>query len=317
MPWTTVTPILVWVVIFIPLGIILWFMRPSSKLVAYLFLLDYAAANFFFMMTVNWSIINYYIRFLPILFLILLIFRQARTTDGAPFFPKKGQTGVPAMIAAIVVVLAIGYVDYRVLKTFDYQSYYKEDAILVYYPLRDGMYVVTNGGNGYNGLGMSNMINGMFGPPSGSSPEQGYGVDMMKLDIGGGISEGILPSDYRKYYGFNDHVYSPCRGKVFYVEDGHPNVQVGAQTTMMGNYVILSCFEWYVTLSGFTPGSFFVKAGDDINLAQLIGYMGNSAMPSVPHLRMYVTRDHPDESGVPVPILFELDYSARNTVFIP
>jgi hypothetical protein len=317
MPWTIVTPILIWAVIFIPLAIILWLMRPSSKLLAYLFLLDYAAASFFFVMTVNWSIINYYLRFLPALILLLLFIRQMRVTESQPFFPPKGQSSLLALLVAILLIPALVYVDYRVLKTFDYESYYKEDAILVYYPLRDGMYVVTNGGNGYNGLGMSNMVSSIFGEPSGTSPEQGYGADMMKLDIGGSVSQGIMPSDYRKYYGFNDHVYSPCRGKVFYVEDGHPNVQVGAETTMLGNYVILSCFEWYVTLSGFTPGSFFVKAGDEIQLGSLIGYVGNSAMPSIPHLRMYVTRDKPDESGVPVPILFELSYSARNTIFIP
>ena len=86
---------------------------------------------------------------------------------------------------------------------------------------------------------------------------------------------------------------------------------MGAETSEMGNYVVLKCFEWYMTLTNFRQGSFFVKAGDPIGVGQVIGLVGNSAAPAIPHLHMHVTRDVPDASGPAVPILFELRFSGR------
>ncbi len=317
MTWTTVTPILVWAGLFIPLAVALWLFRPASKFIAYLLILDYTAANFFFVMTVNWALINYYLRFLCVPIILALLIRHARIEQRRPFFPGKNLRGWAAVAAALAVLAPMIYVNVLVMRSFDYESYYKEDATLVLFPLREGMYVVTNGGNGLYGLGMNDHVKSLFGAPKPGKLNQTYAVDIMKMTIRGSVSSGILPRDYRKYQIFNERVYSPCRGQVYYVEDGHPDVQVGAETTELGNYVVLKCFEWYMTLSNFREGSFYVKAGDPINLGQVIGLVGNSAAPAIPHLHMHVTRDFPDESGPAVPILFELRFSARNAVYIP
>ncbi len=317
MPWTSVFPIIVWAVVFIPLAVVLWLVQFNSKLTALLYIAAYAAASFFFVMTVNWSLVWYYMRFLPALFVLLLIIRQMYISDGKPFFPPKGRAGLIPFVVSLLLIAPLVYVDSLVLRSYEHESFYEKDAILVYFPLREGMYVVTNGGNSLNGLGMNNHVNSIFGPPSGTMPNQGYAVDLMKMTIRGTVSEGVLNRDYRKYLGYNEPVYSPCVGEVVKVVDGIPDVPVLSQGDPMGNYVVLKCFEWYVTLANFRAGNFFVKEGDQVWLGQVIGRIGNSGTPSIPHLHIQVNLEGYDENAPAVPILFELRFSGRNAIFIP
>ena len=164
MPWTSPTPILIWAVIFIPLAVALWFYRPAYKLIAYLLILDYAVASFFFVMTVNWSIVNYYLRFLSVPIVVALFIHHAVIEQRRPFFPPRQRGGWIGVLAALVILAPLVYADVLVLRSFDYESYYKEDATLVLFPLREGMYVVTNGGNGLNGLGMNDHVKSLFWP---------------------------------------------------------------------------------------------------------------------------------------------------------
>lgn len=317
MPWTSVTPILLWAVIFIPLAVALWFVRFNSKFTALFYILVFAIASFFWVMSVNWSLVWYYMRFLPALFVVLLVIRQWHISDSQPFFPRGGlRAWIPLVIAAIVAA-PLTYLNMRVLESFDYESYYEDDAILVFFPLRQGMYVVTNGGNGIYGLGMNNHVNSIFGPPSGTSPNQGYAVDIMEMTIRGTVSNGILNRDYREYLSYNEPVQSPCVGEVVEVVDGIPDVPVMSKGDLLGNYVVLKCFEWHVTLANLRAGTFYVKPGDQVRLGTVLANIGNSGTPSIPHLHMQVNLGGTGDDAIPVPILFELRFSGRNAVFIP
>lgn len=317
MPWTSVTPIVLWAVLFIPLAVALWFIQFNSRLTALLFIVAYGAASFFWVMTVNWSLVWYYLRFIPAVFVLLLIIRQIYLTDGKPFFPHGGAAGWAAFFVALLIIVACIPLNARVLESFDYESYYKEDAILVLFPLREGMYVITNGGNGIQGLGMNDHVRSLVGMPSGTLPNQGYAVDIMKMTVRGTVSEGILNRDYRKYLSYNEPVHSPCVGQVVKVVDGIPDVPVLAPGDPLGNYVVLKCFEWYVTLANFRSGTFFVKEGDRVGLGQVLGRIGNSGTPSIPHLHMQVNLGSIDADAPAVPILFELRFSGRNAIYIP
>jgi len=123
--------------------------------------------------------------------------------------------------------------------------------------------------------------------------------------------------DYRKYLSYNEPVHSPCVGQVVKVVDGIPDVPVLAPGDPLGNYVVLKCFEWYVTLANFRSGTFFVKEGDRVGLGQVLGRIGNSGTPSIPHLHMQVNLGGLDENAPAVPILFELRFSGRNAIYIP
>ena len=84
MPWTTAIPVWITLAVFIPLAVALWIYRPAYKLIAYLLILVYAAASFFFVMTVNWAIVNYYLRFLSVPIVLALLIHHASSNSAGP-----------------------------------------------------------------------------------------------------------------------------------------------------------------------------------------------------------------------------------------
>jgi hypothetical protein len=177
------------------------------------------------------------------------------------------------------------------------------------------MWVVTNGGNALEGLGMSNYANAIFPPDNDTDPSMAYAVDFQEITIRGNLSQtGSRPKDYRVYEGFNSEVFAPCPGPVVFVESGNPQVEVGEEAQGLGDRVVIQCFETYVTVAGLR--NILVKENDQVRVGQTIGYVGNSAQPSMPHLHVHASVNSYGPDGVPVPLLFEYVFPTRNRIFI-
>jgi hypothetical protein len=106
------------------------------------------------------------------------------------------------------------------------------------------------------------------------------------------------------------------------VEDGHPDVDVNEPGTPLGNYVVIQCAEYYITLANLRNGSIQVQAGDPVNFELYLGTVGNSGVPSIPHLHVHATKGswEPGE-GQPVPLIipstFAVDkFLVRNDLYI-
>lgn len=329
MPWSVLTPILVWAIIFIPVFILLWIFPPKAKLTSILVFLSYLAGSLYFILVVNWSLINYWLRVLPgiLTFAILLRFMRANRTyyDFAkdrkhitPFKPAKNAAAWAPVIVSLVILAGFSYANYRALQSLSFTSY-QGKPVMLFYPLRYGLYVVSNGGNGLDGLGMNDTYQDWLGRKTGSK-NMAYVVDLMKLNNDRGwISQGILPKVRQDYYGYNDQVYAPCVGTVVKVEDGHPDEVFGTPETPLGNYMVVHCFEYYVTVANFRKGTIIVKEGQEIGFQVQIGQVGCSGSPAIPHLRVFTTTGSWDQNGIPVPQIFDLDlrFHARNDLVLP
>ena len=188
-----------------------------------------------------------------------------------------------ALVLSVFVFLASATADYLLLRSTSYASY-PGKPVLLFYPVRYGLYVVVNGGNGLEGIGMNDAYQDWMGRKTGEK-SMGYAVDFMKIkNDRGWISDSTLPGIITKYEGFRDPVYSPCVGKVVYVEDGHPDVVLGTPEAPLGNRVVLQCLEYYVTVANLRKDSIIVKVGESINFRVQIGQTGSSGSPSVPHV---------------------------------
>ena len=175
MPWTSATPILIWAVIFIPAFILLWIFPPRIRLTALFVLLDYAALSIFFVYSVNWAAVNYWLRLIPLILTIILAFRFLRVNRTihkfaerirTPFLPAKKTRPMAVLIASILLLMAVSFVDYHVLQSTSYSTY-KGKPVLLFYPVRYGMYVVTNGGNGVDGIAMNDIYQDWLGRKNG------------------------------------------------------------------------------------------------------------------------------------------------------
>jgi heme/copper-type cytochrome/quinol oxidase subunit 2 len=330
MPWTITSPIIIWAVTTIILMAVMWFKQPDNKLTGLLFALDFVLYYIFWVESINWVTIIYWIWLIPIPFIIVLMVHYRRRFDRpswvgkVPWLPGKSLVSRITLGIAIVITLIVGYVDFRVIRSFDYKSA-PGDPLLLWFPSRYGAYVIANGGNAMDGFGLSTYYRGWFG--SNGDEMEAYAVDVVKLwNLRGSMSNGILPSWIWNYKIYDDPVLTPCMGTIVYIEDGHEDLKPFEHPqSELGNYMVLQCAQAFVTLGNLRNGSINtnLKPGDLVDWNTVLAHVGNSGTPSIPHLHIRATADgwRPG-TGTPLPMLFDGAYAinqfaTRNKIFVP
>ncbi|MGE5225209.1 MAG: M23 family metallopeptidase [Omnitrophica WOR_2 bacterium] len=319
MPWATATPVLIWAVIFIPLTILLLAKNLDNRLGIILILIDYLLANYFFIQTVNWAVVNYYLRLLPILLCVILFIRFVRRLRRSPAWPRKTFSSLAITLAGLLILPVLIFMSIRVFQSTGHQG----DRVLLLFPVRNGLYVIANGGNGLNGIGMNDDYQDWLGKKQSTEQNLIYAADVLKMSIRGSISQGILPDSHLDYVGFDDMVYSPCPGTIVYTEDGHPDLNRSSPGgPVSGNYIVLQCMDYYITLGSLRKGSITVRPGERVGMHVVIANMGSSAAPNIPHLHIHATTGDWKADGKPVPMLFEgsfavNQFATRNKIFLP
>jgi len=314
MPWSTPIPVYFWFPILVGLGIFFWKRQPNNRLTIFLVWLDFLAINFIFYNIINWSIVNHYLRYLCFVIPALILVHTLFQLHGVPWRPdfQKRSAATIFLIAVILLPLFV-WANVRVLAS----TRYDQDGpvpLLVLVPTY-GMWVVTNGGNAEDGVGMSNYANPIFPPDGYTDPSMAYGVDFMEITIRGNVSaKGSRPGDFRVYEGFNSEVFSPCQGTVAFVEGGNPEKEVGDRADGLGDRVVVKCFEVYVTVANLR--NIVVKENDAVDVGQTIGYVGNTGSPSIPHLHVHASTNSYGPDGTPVPLLFEYKFASRGMIFL-
>ncbi len=302
MPWNTATPVLIWAVFCIPLSVLMWFFRPKDKLTNFLAILDYFLANLYCFLCINWVIVNYWLRFLPIIFTIILIVRFIIKEQRLRFLPRRSLPGLALLLVSLLALPVVVFFNVRAFLSLREWSYHDQPALLAF-PLRTGLHATLNGGDGLNGAGMNNYYQDWLGRKTGSGQDNVYALDVVKMTLEGHIGNGILPGSYNDYTGFLELVYSPCIGTVDYVEDDHPEVKPFAPGAGLGNLIVINCVGNYITLSNLRHGSITVKPGDKVDYRRIIAMVGNTADRTFPHLHIQAARGGRD--GQPMPMLFE------------
>ena len=99
-------------------------------------------------------------------------------------------------------------------------------------------------------------------------------------------------------------------------QDGMPDQQAGAgaQRPMAGNHVILSCGGYDVLLAHLRRGSVSVAAGQEVQIGDRLGEVGNTGATDEPHLHVSAQRaleGTPPFGGQPVHLTFNGRYLAR------
>ena len=334
MPWTITTPIYIWAITTLIFMLVLWVKQPDNRLTAWIFALDFLLYYLFWVECVNWVVISYWLWVLPIPFIIILLFHVRRRLDKpawvgkTPFLPTQTPLSRILLAVSLVLLIGIGYMDFRVILSFDYEAA-PGDPLLLWFPARRGVYVIANGGNSFNGFGLSTYDNGWFG--SGGDKMSAFSVDVVKLwdPLQGNMSSKTLSSSNLDYKIYEDWVYSPCMGIVVYIEDGHPDLKpFQPPQSELGNYIVVQCADAFVTLANLRNGSIkngttVLQPGDMLRFNELVGLVGNSGTPSVPHLHIQAARGgwRPG-SGTPAAILFDGAYAVnqfatRNKIFVP
>jgi hypothetical protein len=198
-------------------------------------------------------------------------------------------------------LIALGLFGYAALGLFHGGA-----AAELAWPLRDGRFVVGQGGN-------SPMLN-----YHNTHPTQRYALDIGELDDFGRRADGIMPAELSSYVIYGAQIVSPCAGSVIEVRDDLPDnaIESTNRDEPAGNRVAIACDAIEVVLAHMQPGSVAVSAGESVTAGQPLGLVGNSGNSTEPHLHIHAVREgtggHAD--GEPVPMTFRGIFPVRNTV---
>lgn len=189
-----------------------------------------------------------------------------------------------------------------------YGCFHQEDSVQLRFPLKNGVYYVSHGGN-------SAMINYHY-----FDMQQKFALDFMELNFLGMRGWGLTPKSLDEFQIYRKTVYSPCTGRVVKVVDGiqenQPLLSSRQRSHLRehmatGNHVIIKCQGVRVTLAHMIPGSLRVKEKEKVIRGKPIGRVGNSGNSSEPHLHI-----HAEKEGKGVPIHFKGQFLTRNRIFL-
>jgi murein DD-endopeptidase MepM/ murein hydrolase activator NlpD len=133
--------------------------------------------------------------------------------------------------------------------------------------------------------------------PTIASPLTGFchpldGAGYLSQGIRGTTHQGRMEYAYDLATSIGTPVYAMRAGRVIGVQDRYPDTGGGAENISKFNYVLIEhdggYRSAYLHLKQGFRGQVQIKAGDRIEIGQLIGYSGNSGWSSGPHLHVEV-----------------------------
>ena len=188
-----------------------------------------------------------------------------------------------------------------------------DSAIDLKFPLRQGNYLVVNGGSNRLVNAHLEMNAARFHAYRGSA----NGVDIVRVNSLGFRARGLLPTDPTRYTIFGDSIFSPCNGQVVTAVDGVHEMTPPRmdRAHMAGNHVLIKCRDVWILLGHMQRGSVTVRGEQQVAAGDLLGRVGNTGNTNEPHLHIHAqtpgTASEP-LSGHPVPIVFGGRFVARN-----
>lgn len=256
-----------------------------------------------------WLVLPWY---LPAIYALLAIPAAAvawRRRHGAVRWPIGAKQWAGIAVRATAAACMVSVTVYAMLGRRS-----PNDAVQLAFPLRQGTYLVVNGG----GVGLLNAhLMTLTAERFRAYRGQSYGVDVVRVDRVGRRAHGLQPRAVSAYHIFGDSVFAPCAGRVVQSTDGLadqpvPNVD---RTHMAGNHVLLSCGPAWVLLGHLQQSSVRVVTGDTVRVGTLLGRVGNTGNTGEPHLHIHAQRPGTDAmplGGTPLPIRLDGRYLARN-----
>lgn len=241
----------------------------------------------------RWDIVGMPARILLLALLAAALVRSLLRHAGRPWRPRK--LGVSSLVPVVLAGGALAYVATGLTPP--------DEPADFAFPLRDGRFVVGQGGGGV-------LLNHHAGHEA-----QRFAADITAIGPAGFRAAGILPRNPDRYEIFGKQVVSPCEGTVKVAEDGLADLSPpdADANNPAGNHVVLRCGGLQVELAHLQRGSVAVRPGQVVRTGDLLGLVGNSGNSTEPHLHIHAVLP---ESGKGVPITFAGRFPVRNRTFV-
>jgi hypothetical protein len=179
------------------------------------------------------------------------------------------------------------------------------DNIEIDFPLRDGSYLVTDGGNSKRSRLMNYHYGSKVHKTKGTSQSMLYATDIVKM----GKGKHFFPRKNVQYPVWNEKLYCPMDGIVCKVissiDDNTPFS--GNYPYNTGNTVVIQNGNLYLLLGHLQKGSIQVVEGSTVKKGDIFARVGNSGMSERPHLHMQLMRSNDSNywKGIGINIKFQ------------
>lgn len=222
--------------------------------------------------------------FIIMQFFVLILFERM-------FFSEYGTINIYWNILLVSIQIFLIFILAKILIVIFKKD---KDIVEIEFPFRDGLYLVTDGGNSKT----SRLMNYHFHSPvhkrKNTNRSMLYATDIVKLSK---KRSKFLPTQNSDYAIFNENVYSPIEGEIIkVVNDIDENLPFsGNYPYNTGNTVVIKKDNYYFLLGHLKKGSIVVKEGDQINSNEMIASAGNSGMSERPHIHMQLMKCDTDD----------------------
>jgi len=275
----------------------LWKGKYTSRADWLLRVLAAASVIVFFTLAGAWAYSSVWLRYgVKALFIYAAVKTFPRLED-RKIFGKRDSHGKVRYNGRIAFLAVFLILDFLVIKG----RFHKGEAVELSFPLRDGRFLVVQGG--------ASPITNFF---HNSDPSQKYALDIVKVGALGNRANGFFPDALSSYKVFGEYVYSPCSGAVAGALDGLPDNRPGEadEKNTAGNHIVLDCGETRVLLAHLMRESITVKAGQFVKVNTVMGRVGNSGNTAEPHLHIQAWKIEKADS--PVAMKFNGEFLVKN-----
>jgi len=272
---------------------------------SYLILLHFSAV---------WEMsVGFYTRYILEVLLLIVCIYSYRKLKGKPFLVKTkipGYLGYGIGFFALIVFTILNVTNFRA-------CIYHEEVVKLAFPFHDGTYLINDGGDG----SISRLMNYHYQDENNIrrayNKAQRYANDIMKLDAFGFEGKNFAvgnEKDLNSYYIYDETVYSPCDGEVYFVQDGHADIMPNQTVVDTGNGVVIKMGDVFIQLWHLKKDSILVKQGDMVKIGEPLGKIGNSGITKTPHLHIEACTKH-WLYGDGVPIFYDSKNPIKNSLY--
>jgi len=288
----------------------LWFVPGRSRASALVRVFMTAAYLIAIAIAGLWLIVPW---FLAILYMVILALQApaiARRVRSVSRWPQRRLEWFGLALNGLLAIAFVGLTGTAVRARWPPQ----EQIVDLEFPLRDGTYLVVNGGS-------SELINAHLQTLTVARVRdyrgQSYGVDIVAVDAFGMRASGLIPSDPRSYVIFGTPIHAPCSGVVLRAEDGRPDMPPPQpdRDHLPGNFVFMECAGVQILLGHMQQGTVRAGPGEAVQAGTVVGSVGNSGNTNEPHLHIHAQRPAKDAaflSGDPLPLRMNGRFLVRN-----
>ena len=219
------------------------------------------------------------------------------------------------MAFTIIFALVQAYLFFDLAKIIIVIFKKEKNSLEIAFPLRDGKYLITDGGNSKISRLMNYHFYSRVHRKNKTNNSMQFATDIVKIDPN---KKRFLPKRNEEYPIFGEDVYCPMEGKVIKVENNIADNEpfIGTYPYNTGNTVVIKNANYYYLLGHLKKASIIVSIGSIVKAGDFIGQIGNSGYSERPHLHMQLIESDSENYwfGKGISIRFEGSNLFKNRV---